>query len=94
MTAACVHAVSTFKVVQASANGARRDRTCDGFEQVCKTADIRGQLDGRVLDRLTSLRRIHTKGTRVSGSIPEEVASHVRLETLELSNNILTAKVP
>ena len=102
-------AVAIFMDVQASANSARKDRTCEGFERVetflssldqdtevivCNTTDIRGQLDGRVLEGFASLRRIQIKGTRVSGSIPEEVASLVRLETLDLSNNILTGEVP
>ena len=61
---------------------------------VCNSTNIRGQLDGRVLGRLTSLRRLQIKGTRVKGSIPEEVASLVRLETLNLSNNDLTGELP
>ena len=60
----------------------------------CTNANIRGAINGSLFRRLTSLRWLRISGTRVSGSIPEDLATLHRLETLDLSNNQLVGKVP
>ena len=79
--------------MQASATAHEEIELARGLSGCVKLLTFAGNSTGA---SLTDLLRFggQIKGTRVSGSIPEEGASLVRLETLDLSNNILSAEVP